>query len=82
MRIQTYRMKWAAERYAREIATKFPSALPAVVPYDFKWAVLIRAANGRNAFAGTRPRGYGKHAPGSAGDHLSGTYRLPNNQGL
>ena len=60
MKIQTYRARYAAERYARQIAARFPSHSAAVVPaFDFRWGVQVMTPDGRVAMAGKRPGRYG-----------------------
>ena len=60
-KIQTYRARYAAERYAREIVSRFPDDRAAVVPtFDFKWGVMVMKPDGKSGLAGKRPSGYGR----------------------
>lgn len=70
MRVQLYRTEEAAMRYAREIMAHFPSVTAWAQPYESSYAVRVRHQNGTYAYAGTRPRNYGKR-PVTA-RHISG----------
>lgn len=65
IKIQTYRARYAAERYAREIMANFDNCKAVVVPTnDFRNAVQVtKYENGQwteTALAGRRPAHYGR----------------------
>lgn len=70
MRIQVYKTRKGAERYAAEIRAKFSSVTTEIVPAGFHgFAVLVKYPSGESGLAGKRPNGYqsmAMHIPGSA----------------
>lgn len=59
--LAVYRVKWAAERYATQIRSKFPKVKTTVRNLGFDaWCVLVKTPEGTTAWAGPRPKHYGK----------------------
>lgn len=56
--IARYKTRKGAERYATQIALRFPGAKTQSVPNGFDYSVLVTLDDGTRALAAKRPQGY------------------------
>lgn len=56
--IARYRTRKGAERYATEIALRFPGVKTHSVPNGFEYSILVTLLDGATALAAKRPKNY------------------------